>query len=146
MGGSLDQGLSPDDVRRCLGGDDEAALRRLVADLTPVIQARVTRVLLRVVGRTPGREVRQEIEDLTQDIFLTLFADGARVLGDWQPDRGLSLANFVGMVAERQTLTILRIDKRSPWKEDPTVDEDLDTEDRSADPEAVIASRQTLRR
>ena len=141
----MEQSLSPDDVRRCLDGDD-AALRRLVADLTPVIQARVTRILLRVAGRKPGRAVRQEIEDLTQETFLTLFADGARVLGEWQPERGLSLRNFVGLVAERQTLSILRSGKRSPWKEDPTLNEDLDREDQAADPEVVTASRETLER
>lgn len=141
----MDQGLSQEDVRRCLDGD-EAALRRLVADLTPVIQARVTRILLRVAGRAPGRSVRQEIEDLTQETFLTLFADGARVLAGWQPERGLSLRNFVGLVAERQALSILRSGKRSPWKEDPTLNEDLDGMDPVADPETVAASRQTLRR
>lgn len=141
----MSPGLEQEDLHRCLAGD-EAAVRRLVADLTPVIQARVTRILLRHTDRSPGRSVRQEVEDLTQEIFLVLFADGARILSDWQPERGLSLRNFVGLVAERQTLSILRSGKRSPWKEDPTLTEDLDGEDPSVDPETVVASRQTLRR
>lgn len=140
----MDQELTPDDVRRSLSGD-ETALRHLIVALTPVIQARVTKVLIRRASQTPRRNARQEVEDLSQEIFLVLFADGARVLTSWQPERGLSLRNFAGLVAERQTISILRSGKRSPWKEDPTLTKDLDHEDPVANPEVAAASRQTLR-
>ncbi|HEX4953752.1 MAG TPA: sigma-70 family RNA polymerase sigma factor [Thermoanaerobaculia bacterium] len=131
------------EVRGALAGDPEA-LRHLVQGLTPVIQARVARVLLRSVVATTGRNVRQEVEDLTQEVFLTLFDNESRVLASWQPERGLSLANFVGLVAERQAISILRSGKRSPWKEDPTFADELDEPDPARGPEEVAASRQEL--
>lgn len=133
------------EVRRALAGD-EPTLNRLVAMLTPVIQSRVARGLLsRRVGSASGRNVRQEVEDLTQEVFLVLFADGGKVLRSWEPERGLTLPNFVGLVAERQTASILRSGRRSPWKEDPTLPEDLDQAALDRGPEEVTASREQLR-
>jgi RNA polymerase sigma-70 factor (ECF subfamily) len=133
------------EVRSALAGN-EPALTRLVRKLTPVIQSRVARgLLLRRTGMAAGRNVRQEVEDLTQEIFLVLFADGGKVLRSWQPERGLSLLNFVGLVAERQAASILRSGKRSPWKEDPTLPEDLHQAATESGPEEVTASREQLR-
>ena len=133
------------EIRKALSGD-EAALDRLVRMLTPVIQSRVARgLLLRRTGLSAGRDVRQEVEDLTQEIFLCLFADGGRVLRSWQPERGLSLLNFVGLVAERQTASILRNGKRSPWTDDPSLPEELDAPARESGPEEVAASREQLK-
>ncbi len=132
-------------VREALAGDP-AALSRLVATLTPVVQARVARTLLaRQSYLAGGRNVRQEVEDLAQDIFLSLFANGARVLRSWQPERGLSLQNFVGLVSERQALSFLRSGKRNPWKEEPSLLEDLDAATPDRGPEEVTASREQLR-
>ncbi len=137
--------LSREELARALAGD-EPALTALVDTLTPVIQARVARrLLLGQAGRARSRDIRQEVEDLAQEIFLVLFADGARVLRNWNPEMGLSLANFVGIVAERQVLSILRSGKRSPWKEDPTLTEELDGEAPASGPEDVAASREELR-
>ncbi len=137
--------LTLEDVERALAGD-EAALTRLVDALTPVIQARVARVLLlRRQGAAAGRDVRQEVEDLTQEVFLILFDGGGKVLRGWNPERRLSLRNFVGLVAERRTVSILRSGKRSPWKEDPTFTEELDEPAPAPDPEVAAASRETLR-
>ena len=133
------------DVRLALAGD-EPALTRLVRTLTPVIQSRVARgLLLRRTGTAAGRDIRQEVEDLAQEIFLVLFADGGKVLRSWLPERGLSLANFVGLVAERQTASILRSGKRSPWKEDPTLLEDFRQTSRESGPEEIVASREQLK-
>ncbi len=132
------------DLRLALAGD-EPALTRLVRTLTPVIQSRVARgLLLRRTGTAAGRDIRQEVEDLAQEIFLVLFADGGKVLRSWQPERGLSLLNFVGLVAERQTASILRSGKRSPWKEDPTLLEDFRQTSRDSGPEEIAASREQL--
>lgn len=134
-----------EDVEAALAGD-EAALTRLVRALTPIIQSRVARgLLLWRRGTAAGRDVRQEVEDLTQEIFLLLFAEDGKVLRSWQPERGLSLDNFVGLVAERQTASILRSGKRSPWKEDPTLPEDLDAAAPESDPEEITASREQFR-
>jgi RNA polymerase sigma factor (sigma-70 family) len=134
-----------DEIRRALAGE-EAALTRLVQKLTPVIQSRVARgLLLRRTGRAAGRDVRQEVEDFSQEIFLALFADNGKALRSWQPERGLSLLNFVGLVAERQLISILRSGKRNPWKEESTLPEDLDRAAPDRGPEEITASREQLR-
>lgn len=131
-------------VSQALAGR-RAALADLVDLLTPVIQARVARTVL-VRGSRGGRSgVRPLVEDLTQEVFLLLFSDGGRVLRGWRPERGLSLENFVGLVARRRALSILRTGKGSPWREDPTLDEELDGETPEADPETETASREQLR-
>jgi RNA polymerase sigma factor (sigma-70 family) len=132
-------------VRRALAGD-QTALTRLVAVLTPVIQARAARTLLarrfRLAG---GRDVRQEVEDLSQEVFLALFSRDAHVLRDWQAERGLSLENFVGLVAERQVLSFLRSGRRNPWKEDSSFTaEELEVETPESGPEEAAASREHL--
>jgi DNA-directed RNA polymerase specialized sigma24 family protein len=135
----MDHEDSADLVKRALAGD-KTALNRLVARLTPVIQARVARTLWRLGS---GRDVRQEVEDLSQDVFLSLFARNGHILRSWQPERGLSLENFVGLVAERKVVSVVR-GKGNPWKEDPTAAEDLDVTDPERDPEEVTASREQL--
>lgn len=124
---------------------DRQAVREIVDALTPVIQARVARALLRRKGAVGNRDVRQEVEDLTQEVFLRLFADGGRALGQWDPERGLSLLNFAGLLAEREVSSILRSRTKSPFTEDPTEHEDLDRSTESdRSPERVVASRETM--
>lgn len=130
-------------VERALARDGDA-LRSLVDVLTPVIQARVARALLRRASAASGRNIRQEVEDMTQDVFAALFADGGRALRAWEPGRGLSLVNFVGFVAERQVASILRTTRRSPWTEDPTLMEELDTPMDETGVEVRMESQQML--
>lgn len=140
----MDPEDSADLVKRALAGD-QTALNRLVAGLTPVVQARVARTLLARRSRLgSGRDIRQEVEDLSQEVFLSLFARDGHILGSWQAERGLSLENFVGLVAERQVLSFLRSGKRNPWKEDPTEMEDLDFVNPARGPEEAAASREQL--
>ena len=127
-------------LRDALAGDRDA-LSRLVALLTPVIQARVARTL----RAHRSRNVRQEVEDLTQEIFLSLFARDGRVLRSWEAERGLSLENFVGLVSERHVLSFLRNDKRNRWKEEPSPVEYLDGPSPNQGPEKVTESRELLR-
>jgi RNA polymerase sigma-70 factor (ECF subfamily) len=135
---TIDQALLNRALSR--GGD---ALTQLVEALTPVIQARVARCVLRWKGGAGG--VRQHVEDLTQEVFMCLFADGGRVLRDWAPEKGLSLENFVGLVAQRQAVSMLRTGKRNPWREEATDSEILEAHDSAAPgPEAVVASQDTL--
>jgi len=130
-------------VERALARDREA-LRSLVDVLTPVIQARVARALLRRAASSSGRNIRQEVEDLTQEVFVALFAEGGKALRAWDPGRGLSLVNFVGFVAERQVAAILRTTRRSPWTEDPTLTEELDRPAEDASAELRVLSQQML--
>jgi RNA polymerase sigma-70 factor, ECF subfamily len=113
-------------VRRALAGD-VTAIRPLVDELAPVVHARVARALLRSgTGRQQGRDLRQEIEDFSQEVFVALFDRDAKTLRGWDSARGLSLRNFVGLVAEHQVASILRSGKRNPWTEEPTVGPVLD--------------------
>lgn len=136
--------LAPNVIRDALAGD-RRALRSFVDALTPVIQARVVRGLARRRIAAGNRDPRQEVEDMTQDVFGALFANGGRVLRSWDPERGLSLANFVGLVADRQVASILRSGRKSPWTDTPA---ELDEMESAADavPDAApqIDSRQTL--
>ena len=134
-----------EELERALEGHGPT-LQQLIDALTPVIQARVARVLLRRSSGAGNRDVRQEVEDFCQEVFVSLFAEGGRVLRSWEPARGLSLLNFVGFVAERQAGAILRTGKRSPWTEDPTEAQELDREAPLADPEVATATRDLLQR
>ena len=140
----MDREDSADLVQRALAGD-QTAQTQLVAELTPVVQARVAHTLLAHRSRLgSGRDVRQEVEDRSQDVFLSLFTRDGHILRSWQAERGLSLENFVGLVAERQVVSFLRSGKRNPWKEDPSPAEDLDTTAPGHSPEEVAASREQL--
>ncbi len=123
---------------------DSAATRRLVGTLVPIVQARVVRTLLRRRGAA-GRDVRQEVEDLAQEVFAALFADGGKVLRAWDASRGLSLASFCGLIAEREAASILRSGRRSPWTEAAT---ELDELEKSLaevpDVEVRVSSREQL--
>ncbi|HET9767159.1 MAG TPA: hypothetical protein VFS60_09940 [Thermoanaerobaculia bacterium] len=101
-------------MERALAGD-KLALTRLVAALTPVVQARAARTLLCRCGRA----ARHEVEDRAQEVFLLLFANQGYVLRSWRVDGGLSLENFVGLVTKRHVLSFLRSNRRNPWKEEP---------------------------
>jgi RNA polymerase sigma factor (sigma-70 family) len=131
-------------VGEALAGD-ELALTRLVGTLTPVVQARVARTLLARRSMRSGRNVRQEVEDLSQEIFLALFSSGGRVLRSWQAERGLSLENFVGLVSERHVLSFLRSGRRNPWREDLVTGEELEATVGEPGPEELAASREQLR-
>lgn len=132
-------------LEHVLGGD-AAATRRLVGALVPVVQARVARTLVRRRGGS-GRDVRQEVEDLVQEVFAALFENDARVLRAWDASRGLSLASFCGLVAEREAASILRSGRRSPWSADATEAEEIERALGSAPPAAgALESREQILR
>jgi len=133
-------------LQRALGGD-QTALTRLVAVLTPVVQARVARTLLaRRSSLAGGRSVREEVEDLSQDVFLALFARDAHVLRGWRAERGLSLENFAGLVAERQVLSFLRSGRRNPPQETAWMEDEPESAATDRGPEEVAAGRERLDR
>jgi RNA polymerase sigma-70 factor (ECF subfamily) len=132
-------------LHQALAGDD-GAVTSLVDLLTPVVQARVARTLLAGRPAGGGRDLRGQVEDLTQEVFLQLFAEGGKVLASWEPERGLTLTGFVGLVAQRRALSIVRTAKGSPWKEEPAAAETLERPDAGPGPEDRSTSRQTLRK
>ena len=127
-------------VEEALAGNPSAA-RALVDRLAPVIQSRVARALLRRQRR--ARSIRQEVEDLVQEIFALLFADGGRLLRSWNPEEGLGLDSFVGLIAERRAASILRTARRNPWTEEPVPAEVLDRHTVPG-PEQQLLSRELL--
>jgi DNA-directed RNA polymerase specialized sigma24 family protein len=128
-------------VQRANAGD-RAALRRLIEEvLSPVVQARVARVLLR---RSAGRwDARQAMKDLAQQVFVHVFE--TRALARWDPARG-SLQSFVGLIAENFVRSILRSRVQSPFTLVPTDDEKLELHLPGGDGhEEVVITRDALR-
>jgi RNA polymerase sigma-70 factor (ECF subfamily) len=126
---------------------DPVARAALVRALAPIVQVRVYRMLAARGGAARGREIRQEIEDLTQDAMVALFDGEARVLRGWDPARGRSLLNYVGLVVERLVSHHLRSRKRSPWTADPTDGDALvHAAGATQGHEEHVASRETLDR
>ena len=138
---------TPRDVASALEGD-ERALRRLVEDVAPTIQARVARVLLRRRALSRGEDVRQRLADIAQDVYVELFRDGGKVLRSWEPSRGLDLRGFVGLVSEQRVAATLRSRRRSPWAEALMDDQDDAAEVLVAGPgpEERLLSRDALER
>lgn len=104
-------------VARALAGH-RPDVEALVRYLKPVLHVRCARALL-AVGAGAHRNLEEEVADLVQDVYATLFADGAKVLRAWSADRGLDLRGFVAMVARRRAAAILATRKRNPWTEEP---------------------------
>ncbi len=96
--------------------------RALVARLLPAIEARVTHALLRYKRK---EQVAQVVPDLTQHVFLMLFEQSGRRLRAWQSELGASLPTFVGLIAEREVIAVLRRQRRNPWTEAPTDHDEL---------------------
>jgi integrase len=139
---------TPQRIESALSGD-EGTLRGLVRDLTPVVQARAARALLRRRSLARGEDPRQRLGDVAQDVYVELFRDRAKLLRSWDPARGMSLASFVGLVTEQRVAATLRSSKRNPWAEalaDGDVEVGADTAAGAADPEERLLSRDAVER
>lgn len=129
-------------IRRSLSGD-ATSLRALIDRLSPVIMKRVSATLWRRTGRA---NARQEAADIAQEVFVALFQADGRALRAWDPARGMSLDNFVGLLAQHQVVSILRNKRTSPWREEPTAAEQIEPLGSPvASPEAITSSREDLR-
>lgn len=116
--------MEPEDIDRALAGDRKA-VDALVRKLRPVIQAEVGFALL-PLGRSQGRDVRQETLDLLQDVLMSLLADDGKLLRRWDPARGSSLESFVRLIARRHVAGVVRSKRRNPYAEQPLPGETLD--------------------
>ena len=121
----------------------------LVSVLQPFIQWEVGLVLRTEASRNRYRDPRQDVNDLVQHVFVTIFADDCTALRRWSPDGGRSLVRYLRWYAQQQTKMLLRSRNTNPWTEEPTEDGDLDAlkEVRlsSQDLEAVAQNRDLLR-
>ena len=128
-------------IRRALTGE-AASVRALVDRLSPVIARRVAATLWK---RERKRNIPQEVDDIAQEVLLSLFQSDGKTLRSWDPARGMSLDRFVGMLAQHLTISILRNGRTSPWRDEPTTLEKLEKMDAwDVTPEAVTISRQSL--
>lgn len=108
-------------LKRTLTGD--APARELLAmGLLPVIHARVSRTAIFHGSAQTRRNIRNEVEDLTQEVCLMLFVQDCHVLRAFDASRG-SLPTFVGKVAQFRTLDLLRKRCFLPRREELVDDE-----------------------
>jgi DNA-directed RNA polymerase specialized sigma24 family protein len=122
---------------------EEASARELVAALHPMLRARVARLVWRARGGG-GRDLRQEVQDMTQEVFAFLFQDGAKALLSWKADGGMSFLNYVGLISERRVLTVMRQDQEPPATH-PLDGDGLDRQpDPAIGPEPATFSRELL--
>ena len=90
------------------------------------------------------RDIRQDVKDYTQDVFLQLFEKNGHILRGWQAERGMSLENYVGLVAERRVISLLRSGKRNPWRERDALEDTDEPKTTSADVETQALHADTL--
>lgn len=125
-------------VQRLLRGDMDAR-KAMIERLQPTIRRRVSRAL-----RQQRLATAYDANDLEQDVMMLLLERQDRILGLWDPERGLSLDNFVGLVAQRTASTILRSGRKAGWAEQPTDVAALPAEIDLETPEHHIAEREEL--
>ncbi len=125
--------MSTDDrhiVRRAFAGGDDEALELLLGRLVPVLRARAGRALRK------GPIGAYDVGDLVQEVWLVLIADQGRRLLTYEPEHGLTLEGFVGVIAEREITSLRR--KELTKKRGGSlrvVREDVDVVDASGSPE-----------
>jgi len=137
-------GLTREDVQRALESDRKA-LTKLVSELIPVIRVEVGVALLRR-ARARGRDPRQDIDDFSQSILVHLLNQDGKLLRQWDPERGRSLASFVRLIARQRVSRTIQGHKGNPWSDEPT--ELADFEKLSPEPtrdDQIIESRDQLR-
>lgn len=97
-----------------------SAWKALVDALLPVVRARVGRALGQARHTQRLRPLFDLQEDVEQQVFLFLFKDDARALAGWDPQRGMSLENYVGLIAQREAGNAVRY-----WRAESRRDEVL---------------------
>ena len=133
---------SSEDVAAALDGDD-ASRRALVTFIARAVQAEVVLMMTRY-GSIRGRDGRQEVQDLVQEVFVVLLKDGAKTLRSWRPDGGRKFGSFVRLVAKRRLLSLMRTQSKNPWPDEPTEHATLERRATSSAAEPQIAHREEL--
>lgn len=128
---------------RAFGGD-RAAQATLNRRLLPVIYSRVQRVL----RRRRVSDAKLGVDDVAQQVWVTLLKDDGRQLLNYDPERGKSLEGWIGMVSEREAgnaLAQVFAEKRDPGLESPP--EALTFQgDGTPSPESAAEARDMLER
>jgi DNA-directed RNA polymerase specialized sigma24 family protein len=123
---------------------ENAAASALIVAMTPIVRHRVARALRRHGGNGELGQ-NDDLQDLTQEVWASLFAHGARALRGWRINGGLSLENFVGLMAYRRAVSLLRA-RATREITLPLADESTwyELSAPSSDPEVRAASRELL--
>jgi RNA polymerase sigma factor (sigma-70 family) len=130
-------------VRRALAGD-RSAMHDLVARLFPVVHARTEAFVRR---RASGRIDTSDGQDVAQDVWLALLRDGGRALQGWEPERGMSLEGYVGLLTQRELWGRVRAstaDKRGGGLAAAELDDAVAAA--PGDPEQAVTDRDLLDR
>jgi RNA polymerase sigma-70 factor (ECF subfamily) len=86
-----------------LAGDYEAN-KRFVQRYTPVIEARVRRILCSARGKVS----EDDIQDMVSEIWVSLLEDDKRPLRRFNPNRQIKVSTWVGLLARNKTIDKLR--------------------------------------
>lgn len=121
----------------------EERVRDLVSHIAPFVQAEVAMMMTRY-GNSRGRNGRQEVQDLVQDVFVILFKDNGKTLRSWRADGGRKFGSFVRLVAKRRLLSVMRTRTKNPWPDEPTDHETLDRSVRVSTVDSSVGFREEL--
>lgn len=118
---------------------DEVSTAALVVELKPVIERQV-RFSLRPYAGLARRDAEAEVSDFVQEVFIELFANDARSLRRWDPERGRSLKSFVRLIARRRVASLRRGRYTNPWHDELVSAPEADTHPSRANPDATLES------
>jgi RNA polymerase sigma factor (sigma-70 family) len=139
---SRTRGMDPERIRAAIAGN-AGAISELLNATTPIVQARVARALLRW-PEMRGRDIHADVADLSQEVFVALFTADSKALKAWDPARGLSFANFVGLLAQRRVSSLLRVRRAHSWTDELDPESMYDGAAAAPLPESVAISREFL--
>lgn len=126
-----------------LSGEPDAT-GPFVKAMAPIVRYRVARALRRH-GPHSGLDVRGDLPDLTQEVWAFLFEHECRALRSWSASGGSSLENFVGLIAYRRAVSLIRARSSSGAAAfgDPAASPELSVS--TATPETRAESRELVR-
>lgn len=118
-------------------------MRMLVRRLVPVIRSRVSAYL----NRRGGRLGHQDVDDLTQEIWLALMDRDGHLLRSYDADRGKSLEGYVGLSCRRELWRrnrALNAERRGGGQDDAPLEAAATTAGDSPDPESIAMGRDLM--
>lgn len=69
---------------------------------------------LRQLTCAPSKQLLEHRDDLIQTCLLYLYEDSAKVLKMWDPEAGMTLSSFIGLVVRRRIYRIFRYKRGNP--------------------------------
>jgi RNA polymerase sigma-70 factor (ECF subfamily) len=106
-------------LARCLTGDRQA-WERLISDKSRLVYYAIRRTFQ---SKAVSFE-EEEIEDLHNEVFTGLFANGCHKLRSFEGRGGCTLASWIRLIATRTTLTYLSRSRRAVSARSPADDRD----------------------